>query len=133
MGPHPRTDPLLPLLPPAAAPPPLLYSSWLIIQASRRGGVCILPLPHPLPAVLFTLPRGTGQILQPPSLPSEPEQGADKALSFSLSASPCQPANPRGPNMDPHKHLTPPPNLSPFFFLLLLLLSSITLKTSIVH
>lgn len=128
-GPYPR--PVRP--PPPPAPPPLLYSSWLIIQASHWGVLHPVPCPtHCQPAVLFTLPRGTGQDT-PPHPPTKkkkkkPRTRADKALSFSLAA-PVVPIPPQGPNMDPHKYLTPPPNLSPSFSLLLLLLtSSIALK-----
>ncbi|KAK5931779.1 hypothetical protein CgunFtcFv8_003547 [Champsocephalus gunnari] len=87
--------------PPPPAPPPLLYSSKLIIQASQRG-VHILSLPHPLPPVPLTLPRGRTD--------PRPEQALTKHF-LSASAPPCQHAHPRRSSNQP-----PPLPCCPFFF-----------------
>lgn len=79
----------------------------------HSGGFRILSLPHPLPAV----PGGQDR--------PQTRAGADKALCFSVSAPPCQHANPRGPNVD---LLHPTDTSSSFSLLLLLPPSSITLK-----
>lgn len=115
-GPHPQ-----PPLPPApaaaaAAPPPLLYSSWLIIQASQQGVFASCPRPTHCQPSPSPCPEGQNR-------PPKPEQGLTKHF---LSASLPHRASlqtPSGPNMDPHKYLTHSPNL-----LLLLPLSSITLR-----
>lgn len=122
LGPHPRAPlSLHPTLSPAAAaaaaaaPPPLLYSSWLIIQASRRGVSHPVPRPTHCQPSPSPCPEGQDRTGQDRTDPRARARGADKALSFSLSAPRCQPANPRGPNMGstqilrPHHPTCPPP------------------------
>ncbi len=70
-GPHPQ-----PSLPPApaaaaAAPPPLLYSSWLIIQASQQGVFASCPCPTHCQPSPSPCPEGQNR-------PPKPEQGLTK-------------------------------------------------------
>lgn len=87
--------------PQAAAPPPLLYSSWIVIQASQWGarvwGVGLHPASAPPTASrpLYPAPRDrTGQDRTDPHPPPKPEQRLTKHFLFSPMPPPCQPAKP---------------------------------------